>query len=118
MAALTLTLRDVNGTVTDTVNTLSASDTFTYTPSVNMTAVFNNTTGGSLTVNLKGATPSAAYPVVGTGEVKDLTGGYSITVAAGAQKSINLDKIALYLAGTTGVVTMTGAATLKATIYK
>ena len=117
MAALTLTTRDVNGTVTDTVNTLAASDTFTYTPSVGMVAVFNNTTGGSLTVNLKGSAPSAAYPVVGTGEVKDLTGGYSITVAAGAQKSINLDKIALYLAGT-GVVTSTGAATLKATIYK
>lgn len=117
MAALTPTIRDVNGTVTDTVYTLSASDTFTYTPSVGMTVVFNNTTGGSLTVNLKGSAPSAAYAVVGTGETKDLTSGYSITVAAGAQKSINLDKIALYLAGN-NTVTMTGAATLKATIYK
>lgn len=117
MAALTLTSREVNGTVTDTVNTLSASDTFTYTSSINQTVVFNNTTGGSLTVNIKGSAPSATYPVVGTGEVKDLTGGFSIAVAAGAQKSINLDKIEKYLAGT-GVVTMTGAATLKATIYK
>lgn len=117
MALLNITARDVNGTVTDSVNTLSASDTFTYTPSLNMTAVFNNTTGGTLTVNLKGSAPSATYAVIGTGETKDLTTGYSIQVAAGAQKSINLDKIALYLAGT-GVVTMTGAATLKATIYK
>lgn len=117
MAVLTLTSRDVNGTVTDTVHTLAASDTFTYTPAINMTAVFSNTTGGSLTVNLKGSAPSATYPVVGTGEVKDLTSGYSITVAAGAQKSINLDTIKLYLAGN-NTVTMTGAATLKATIYK
>lgn len=117
MAALTITSRDVNGTVTDSVNTLSASDTFLYTPSVNMKAVFSNTTGGSLTVNIKGSSPDAAYPVVGTGEVKDLTSGYNITVAAGAQKSINLDTIKLYLKGT-NTVTMTGAATLKATIYK
>jgi len=117
MAALNITTRDVNGTVTDSVNTLSASDTFTYEPNVGMTVVFNNTTGGSLTVNLKGSAPNAAYAVVGTGETKDLTSGYSITLAAGTQKSINLDKIALYLAGT-NVVTVTGAATLKATIYK
>ena len=117
MAVLTLTTRDVNGTVTDAINTLAASDTFTYTPSVGMMAAFRNTTGGSLTVNLKGSAPSAAYAVVGTGETKDLTGGYSITVAAGAQKSINLDKIALFLAGS-GTVTVTGAATLTATIYK
>lgn len=117
MAALSITLRDVNGTVTDTVNTLSSSDTFAYTPNVNMTAVFNNTTGGSLTVNLKGSAPSATYPVIGTGETKDLSSGYSITVAAGAQKSINLDKITKYLTGS-GTVTVTGASTLKATIYK
>lgn len=117
MAVIAITSKDVTGVATDTVATLSASDTFTYTPNVGMYAVFNNTTGGSLTVNLKGSAPSATYFVSGTGSTMDLTAGYNIVIAAGAQKSINLDKIAAYLAGS-GTVTMTGAATLKATIYK
>lgn len=117
MAALTITSRDAIGVVTDTVNTASASDTFTYTAGAGMLMVVNNTTGGSLTLNVKGSAPSATYPVNGTGTTQDLSSGFNITVAAGAQKSLSLDKISAYLAGT-GVVTCTGAATVKLTIYK
>lgn len=117
MAVIGITSLDAIGAVTATVVTASASDTFTYTKGAGMTIVMDNTTGGSLTLNLKGSAPSAAYPVVGTGETKDLTAGYSVVVAAGQKKVLDLDKISAYLVGS-GAVTCTGAATLKLTVYK
>lgn len=116
MAVIGLTTRDVNGVITDTVVTASASDTFTYTQGTGMYAVLDNTTGGLLTAVIKGSAPSATYPIGGTPDVKDLTAGYSVAIPASTKKSINLDKIAPYLAGN-GTVTISGAATLKITIY-
>jgi hypothetical protein len=40
----------------------------------------------------------------------------NVTLAAGVKKIINLDKISAYLDGN-GTVTLSGAATLKITIY-
>ena len=117
MAALTTTpFNSVNGVATATVNTASASDTVTYVADTGMLVEMDNTTGGSLTLVIKGSAPSATYPVSGTSTTIDLTSGYSVTIAAGVKKIINLDKIKAYLAGT-GVVTLSGAATLKITIY-
>lgn len=116
MAALTLTPRDVVGAITTTVNTAAASDTFTYVPNTGMFLEMDNTTGGSLTLNIKGSAPSAAYFVGGTAGTIDLSAGFNVTIAAGVKKAINLDKIQAYLAGT-NVVTCSGAATLKITVY-
>lgn len=117
MAALTVTsFSGVNGEVTATVNTASASDTFTYVKGSGQLLELDNTTGGSLTLVIKGSAPNAAYPIPNTSETKDLTAGKSITVAAGVKKIINLDKICAYLEGN-GTVTLSGAATLKITIY-
>jgi len=117
MAALTsTTLYSASGVATATVNTASASDTLTYVAGTNQLVEMDNTTGGSLTLNIKGSAPSATYNVPNTSTTVDLSAGLSVTVAAGVKKIINLDKISAYLVGT-GVVTLSGAATLKITVY-
>lgn len=117
MAALTTTsFQSVNGVATATVNTASSSDTLTYVANTGQLLEMDNTTGGSLTLNIVGSAPSATYPISGTPDVKDLTAGYSVVIAAGAKKILNLDKIKAYLAGN-GTVTLSGAATLKITVY-
>jgi hypothetical protein len=117
MAALTsTTLQSATGVATATVNTASASDTLTYVAGTGQLVEMDNTTGGSLTLNIKGTAPSAAYPITGTSTTTDLSAGFNVTIAAGAKKIINLDKIKAYLVGT-GVVTLSGAATLKITVY-
>ena len=117
MAALTTTpFNSVNGVATATVNTASASDTITYVANTGMLLEMDNTTGGSLTLNIKGTNPDAAYPVSGTPTTIDLSAGYNVVIAASTKKILNLDKIKAYLAGT-GVVTLSGAATLKITVY-
>lgn len=116
MAALTSTsFKDAAGVVTTTVNTASASDTLSWVDGNNTTLILNNTTGGSLTAVIKGTAPSATYPVIGTSTTVDLSAGLSVVIAAGATKMLNLDKVKAYLAGT-GVVTISGAATLSITV--
>lgn len=120
MAVLSVTsLSSASGVVTTTVNTASASDTLTYVKGTNQLVEMDNTTGGSLTLNIKGTAPSAAYPVSNTSTTVDLSAGLSITIAAAAKKIINLDKISAYLEGSTAAnnVTLSGAATLKITVY-
>ena len=117
MADLAITSRDGNGVITATVATATASDTLTYVKNVNMTVSLDNTTAGSLTINIVGTAPSNSYPVAGTASTMDLTTGFNVTVPAGVKKYLNLDKISAYLNGT-GVVTLSGAAGLKITVYK
>jgi len=117
MAVLTTTpFNSVNGVATAVVNTASASDTLAYVANTGMLVEMDNTTGVSLTLVIKGSAPSATYPVSGTSTTIDLSAGYSVTIAAAAKKIINLDKISAYLAGN-GTVTLSGAATLKITVY-
>jgi len=117
MAALTsTTLYSASGVATATVYTASASDTMTYVAGTNQLVEMDNTTGGSLSLNIKGSAPSATYSVPNTSTTVDLSAGLSVTVAAGAKKIVNLDKISAYLTGN-GTVTLSGAATLKLTIY-
>lgn len=117
MAALSsTTLYSVNGVATATVFTASASDTLTYVANTNQLVEMDNTTGGSLTLNIKGSAPSAAYPVPNTSTTVDLSAGLNVVIPAGTKKIVNLDKIAAYLAGN-GTVTLSGAATLKITVY-
>lgn len=112
MAALTPTVR--GALVTANRNTLSASDTFTYTPNTSQCLELHNNTAGSLTAVIKGSAPSAAFPVPGAGGTTiDLSAGLSVVVAANQSKFVNLDAHAAYLAGN-GNVTVTGAATMTA----
>lgn len=117
MAALTsTTLYSTSGVATTTVNTASASDTLVYSAGTNQLVEMDNTTGGSLTLNIKGSAPSATYPITNTSTTTDLSAGFNVVVGIGAKKIVNLDKISAYLAGT-GTVTLSGAATLKITVY-
>ena len=104
------------GAVLATVNTASASDTMVYVAGSNQLVELDNTTGGSLTMNIKGTAPSAVYPINKTGTTVDLSAGLSVVVAASAKKILNLDKISAYLEGT-GTVTLSGGATMKVTVY-
>jgi hypothetical protein len=116
MAALTPTSRAAGVVVTATRNTASASDTFTYVPNTNQVIELHNNTAGSLTAVIKGSAPSAAFPIPGAGATTvDLSAGLSVVVAASQTKFVALDAIAAYLAGT-GVVTVTGAATLTVVV--
>ena len=117
MAALTTTSLAVNGVGTATINVATASDTLTYTAGTNQLLKLDNQTAGALTVVIKGTAPSAAYVVPNTGSTMDLTAGLSIVLAAGVCKFVNLDKIKAYLDGT-GVVTLSGAAGLKVTVFQ
>ena len=117
MAVLTSTsLSGATSVATATVNTASASDTMTYVAGSGQLVEMDNTTVGSLTLVIKGSAPSATYPIKDTGTTTDLSAGYSVTIASGAKKIVNLDKIKAYLAGS-GTVTLSGAATLKITVY-
>lgn len=117
MAVLTTTVF-YSGTnpVTANVNTASISDTFTYQPGTNQMIELDNTTGSPLTAVIVGTAASAAYPIPNTHTTTNLSAGLSVTIAAGVKRIINADKISAFLAGT-GVVTISGAATLKITIY-
>jgi hypothetical protein len=117
MAVLTSTpLASVGGVVTAVVNTATASDTLQYVAGSGQLVEMNNSTAGSLTLNIKGSAPSAAYPIIGTSTTTDLSAGLSVVLAAGVTKLVYLDKIPAYLAGN-GTVTLSGAATLKITVY-
>ena len=102
--------------VTATVNTASASDTFTYQAGTNQMIELDNTGGSPLTAIIVGTAASATYPVPNTHTTVNLATGLSVTIAAGVKKVINADKISAFLAGT-GVVTISGASGLKITIY-
>ncbi len=120
MAVLAITSTAVAGVATATINTAGASDTFTYEQGTGMFLELHNTTGGSLTAVIKN-TPSATYPISGTGTTTDLSAGLSVVVAAGAKKVVHLDKISAYLSpltNGTSTVTVSGAATLSITIFK
>lgn len=99
------------GAVTKTTTT--ASDTLVYNANTGQILELFNSTGGSLTLVLKG-NQATSFNVPGYGTV-DVSAGKSFVVAAGATVAINLDNFVKYLAGTS--VLATGAAGLTAVLY-
>lgn len=89
------------------ITTLSADDTITYNPSRKQLLLFRNTTGGSLTATIDGASGTTVN-APGLGAV-NVAAGKAIVVAAGASVGVLLSAISGYLSG---VVHITGAATL------
>lgn len=112
MATLVNSDANVLGELTPTVNTLTASDVLTFDPKKLQLLELNNPTAGSLTVLIDGA-GGTTVPVDGVGSVS-VAAGLSIVLAAGATKAVRLSSIRQYLQG---VVTLTGAAGVLATIY-
>ena len=112
MAAITAIDATQLGPFTATKTTLSADDTITVDATKKQLAVFDNTTGGSLTAtsDREGGT---TVNVQGIGAV-DVSAGKAIVVAAGAQVAVVLSTISAYCQGN---VHITGAATLKLTLF-
>jgi len=112
MAAITsITASGVLGAFTAAKTTLSADDTITIASGKTQLLILDNTPGGSLTCTIDGS-GGTTVAVQGIGDV-DVSGGYAIVVAAGAQKAVILSTISRYCQGT---VHLLGASTLKATL--
>lgn len=92
--------------------TLTASDTITIAPGKEQLLVLRNGTAGSLTATIDGADGTTAS-IPGLGSVS-VAAGYPIVVAAGASKAVRLASISLYCQG---VVSITGATGMKATLF-
>lgn len=115
MAALAPhTITGANTPVTITPTTLGASDTLTYTSGDRQELHLHNPTGGSLTLNIDGASATTIAPD-GLGATVDVSAGFSIAVGAAARKVIRLDSISAYLSGT---ITLTGASGLVAYVTR
>lgn len=114
MAALNKTTFNAVGAVTITVNTLSASDTFTYDPNFRTWIILRNATAGALTPNLDGAA-GTTVGVAGLGLVSVAAGFTVPSIAAGVTVIIDAANIAAYLQG---VTTITGGTGIIASIVE
>lgn len=97
------TLTGVIGEVNITETTLTATNTFDYIRGGGQILVLRNSTGGSIDCVIDGD-GGGSVPVDGIGDV-DVSGGITITVAAGEVEAVRLESIYRYLSGT---ISMTG----------
>jgi len=112
MAALTQTNGSVVGAFTVTEQTLTASDTLTFTPARKQLLVLRNDTAGSLTATIDGA-DGTTVSVPGVGSVS-VASGLAIAVPANSVRAVVLSTISAYLQG---VVSVTGGAGIKAQLF-
>lgn len=112
MAAITSINATQAGPFAAAITTLSADDTITFNSRKKQLLVLRNTTGGSLTCTIDGSTGTTVN-VAGLGSV-DVSAGLAIVVAAGASVAVVLGTISAYCSG---VVHLTGAATLTAQLF-
>lgn len=112
MAAITAIDATQRGSFAAAKATLSADDTITFDARRKQLLVLDNTTGGSLTATIDGST-GTTISAPGVPSV-DVSAGYAIVVGAGLQVAVTLDSVSAYCQG---VVHVTGAATLKATLF-
>ncbi len=112
MAAITSINAAQVGPFSAAISTLSADDTITFNAKKKQLLVLTNTTGGSLTATIDGSTgTTVSAPGVGT---VDVSAGKAIVVGAGLSVAVLLNTISAYCSG---VVHITGAATLKAQLF-
>ena len=112
MAAITSINAAQLGSFAAAITTLSADDTITIAPGKKQLLVLRNTTGGSLTCTVDGSTGTTVnFP--GAPGVS-VAAGYAIVVGAGLSVAVMLNTISAYCSG---VVHLTGAATLTAQLF-
>lgn len=105
MAALTATDMTGSGEREVTMNTLTASDTFSFDESKNQILIIQNDTAGAITPNIDGGSANSAFPVAGVGAI-DLSAGYTLgSIGVGEFFALPLNTIKHYLVGT---IAMTG----------
>jgi hypothetical protein len=112
MAAISAVNARQHGDFVAAKATLTSSDTITFDDRFNQLLVFENDTGGSLTLNIDGdGQTSVKAPGLGSVSVGS---GYAITCTAGQIKAVRLSTIREFCRGT---VTLTGASGGKLTVF-
>lgn len=112
MATLTQTGMTGAGPKTQTINTLTASDTFTYVQGAGQILILTNNTAGTLTPLIGSGAANFAAPGFPAVSVASYTGFG--TIAIGAGRVINLDTIGAYLVN--GAIALTAGTGLTAVI--
>ena len=112
MAAITNTTATGIGAFACNEQTLGSSDTITIASGSKQLMVVRNATGSSVTLVVDGD-GGTSVTIPGLGAVT-VSGGYSITIAAGESKAVILSTISYY---TQGVVTLSGASGAKIQIF-
>lgn len=112
MAALTVSAVGGAGAKATTLNTLGASDTFSFAPGDII--LLRNATGGALTPNFDGA-DGTTVGVPGVGDVSVASGVTLSSIAAAGERVIFADTIISYLQG---VTTITGGTGIICTILR
>lgn len=109
MAAIaSIVATGVIGAFAATETTLTASDTITIARGKCQLLTLRNNTGGALTIKIDGdAGTSVNIPGYGSGI--DVSGGYQIQLADGAQKAVILSTISMWTGGTVSIKDGTGA---------
>ena len=115
MATIAQTSLAAGGVRTATETTMTASDTFVFTPGAGQILTLRNPTAGALSPIINGSA-NVATGVTGLGSVNTTTGYAvgSIPLTTGCVM-IPLDSISLYLKGTISIASGTG---LVATLIK
>lgn len=93
-----------NGKFAVAPTALTGADTLVYSPGKLQTLYLYNTTGATVTVVIDGTLGTTVSPP-GQGGTIDVSGGYSIPIAAGTVQAVALSSIRNFLQG---VVNVTG----------
>jgi len=108
MAAIAqTTFKSVTTPVEITRTSLSAADTLTYSSGSGQVLVLYNTTAAPVDVTIDGAGATTIAPA-GYGGTISVASGKVITVPASKTMAVNLDNIAVFLAGVVAVTGGTG----------
>lgn len=109
MAALTATTMQGAGQRTMTPNTLTSSDTFPFTQGTGQLLIFYNSTGSTITPQIKGDGVSGNYIAPDMGTSYSLSSGLNtVAVTAGNWWIVNLDDCRQYLAPTNTITLGSG----------
>ncbi|MFC3180456.1 hypothetical protein [Cypionkella sinensis] len=91
MAAIATTTSQGSGQRTAVSNTLTASDTFAYTPGAGQLLFLFNPTGSTITPTIVGDTATLFYPAE-LGIPVAVSAGVAVPVTAGQMIVVNLDE--------------------------
>lgn len=109
MALLTPAVVSGAGIKSAVPNTLTASDTFVYSPNSHQQLILHNPTAGALSPTITGSGAPASYSAPGGPIGANLSTGIAVgSIPVGATRVINLDTIANYLVGTITITAGTG----------
>lgn len=88
-----------------TVDVLTVSDAFAYSPGYGQVMLLQNTTGSPVSPIITGESPRPEFSVKGVGDI-DLTGGYAVgPISDGDMVAVNLDSLEFWMEGSRAFIT-------------